>query len=322
MTLILMSLAWAHQPGLSYVRVERDTLSLTYSRTELGTRLPVLDLDAGRVLITEATLGKTALKAGDTPCSFGDATVQAAEGDAVEVRAPYDCPTAGKWTLNADWLPEMSSGHRAYVEVLGQPLAVLDASSPSISFDGAPHPWDVAKGFVLEGVHHIWLGYDHLAFLFGLLLAAGRLRDMFFVVTGFTVAHSITLSLAATGVFTLSPAIVEPLIAASILFVGVENLFSPPARRRVFLTFFLGLIHGFGFAGALAELGLPRDMLGVALLCFNVGVELGQAAIVLAAMPLLLWLHRLEAWRKRGVPALSVAVALAGLGWLVERLAG
>jgi hypothetical protein len=139
-------------------------------------------------------------------------------------------------------------------------------------------------------------------------------------VTGFTIAHSITLSLAATEVFVLSPTIVEPAIAASIAYVGFENLLRPPFRRRVVLTFLLGLIHGFGFAGMLAELGLPQGNLAVALLSFNGGVELGQAVVAGGILPMLLWLRKYPWWEKRGVPALSIAIALAGAYWLVDRI--
>lgn len=320
--MLLVALAHAHQAGLSYVQVGREEVAVVVAKEEVKDRLPVVDLDAARLLWREATLDKLWVSAAGAPCELGEAGVTAVEGDGVEVRAPLRCPAGAPWTVEAAYLADMNPGHRAYLEVLGQPRAVLDAASPRADFDGVPHPGEVALAFLREGVGHILLGYDHLVFLFGLLLTAGRLRDMLLVITGFTLAHSLTLSLAATGVFTLPPAVVEPAIAASIAFVGIENFFRPPARRRVWVTFFLGLIHGFGFAGALAELGLPRDMLGVALLCFNAGVELGQAGLVLLALPVLLGLRRAPIWERRGVPAFSAAVAAMGLWWLVERLAG
>jgi hypothetical protein len=157
-------------------------------------------------------------------------------------------------------------------------------------------------------------------FLFGLLLTAPSLRTMLLIVTGFTVAHSITLSAAALGLVTLPPAFVEPAIAASIAYVGIENFWRPAPKRRVAITFLLGLVHGFGFAGMLAELGLPRDALTIALLCFNGGVELGQGAVVLVTLPLLLWMRRWSWWEARAVPVASVGVTLAGRYGLVERL--
>lgn len=219
----------------------------------------------------------------------------------------------------ADFLSELEPGHRHVVSALGEPVAVLDAGNPSTPFLGRSDLGAVARRFLVLGVEHIWTGYDHLLFLCGLLLVADRLRSMLIVVTGFTVAHSITLSLAALQLVTLPSALVEAAIAASIAFVGVENLWRPSPRRRALLTLLLGLIHGFGFAGVLAEIGLPRDALALALLCFNGGVELGQAAVAAAALPLLLWLRRWPGWDRKGVPAASIAVALAGLYWLVER---
>jgi hypothetical protein len=197
---------------------------------------------------------------------------------------------------------------------------VLDLAAPSVTTEGRHSRAEVAKRFLKLGVEHIWTGYDHLLFLLGLLIAASSLKTMLFVVTGFTIAHSITLSLAALGLVHVSPAIVEPAIAATIAFVGVENFFHPPARRRIVVTFLLGLVHGFGFAGMLEELGLPRGALATALVSFNGGVELGQAAVVAVALPILMQLRRVPGWERRVVPALSVFVAAAGVFWFVERV--
>jgi hypothetical protein len=158
--------------------------------------------------------------------------------------------------------------------------------------------------------------------LLGLLLAAPSLRAMLLIVTGFTVAHSITLSAAALGLLSLPASLVEPAIAASIAYVGIENFWRPAPKRRVVITFLLGLVHGFGFAGMLAELGLPRDALALALVAFNGGVEIGQAVIVAVTLPILLWMRRFPWWEARAVPAASVGVTLAGMYWFVERVAG
>jgi hydrogenase/urease accessory protein HupE len=178
----------------------------------------------------------------------------------------------------------------------------------------------VALRFLFLGAEHVWTGFDHLLFLLGLLLVSERIRDMLLVVTGFTAAHSITLGAAALGWVTLPSALVEAGIAASIVYVGFENLWSPLPRRRLLVTFALGLLHGFGFAGLLTEIGLPRDALVLALVSFNGGVELGQALVALPVLPLLLLLRRKSWWLERGVPVLSLAVAAAGMAWLVERL--
>ncbi|GDX79777.1 membrane protein [Deltaproteobacteria bacterium] len=320
MWLLAASPAWAHRPGLSYARIGDDALALTFARPELAGALPAGgELEASRLLVGELLLEGTSLKVNDQACEFGDPTLRSVEGDGVELTVSLDCPH-GERMYEAGFFPRMEAGHRHYVEAEGAAVAVLDAAHTSVAIVGTPDPWTVAARFGALGVEHIWTGYDHLLFLFGLLLAAKGLRAMLLVVTGFTVAHSITLSLAALGWVHLAPAVVEPAIAASIVFVGVENLWKPTAARRAVVTFALGLVHGFGFAGMLLELGLPRSALVAALVSFNGGVELGQAAIVALILPLLLLLRRAPWWERRAVPLLSAGVALAGLVWFVERV--
>ncbi len=312
--------AWAHRPGLSYARLEADHVALTFAKPEIASLVPLdQDIDLSRIVVREVTLDTVSFMVAGGPCVIGDATLRHVEDDGVEISAPLECPP-GEVTYTAGFLPKLAPGHRHYVEAGGQPVAVLDVGTPTVAYTGASDPGAVAAQFLGLGVEHIWTGYDHLLFLFGLLLTAPSLRTMLFIVTGFTVAHSITLSAAALGLVTLPPAFVEPAIAASIAYVGIENFWRPAPKRRVAVTFLLGLVHGFGFAGMLAELGLPRDALTVALLCFNGGVELGQGAVVLVTLPLLLWMRRWPWWEARAVPVASVGVTLAGMYWLVERL--
>src|SRR6185503_8851629 len=159
-----------------------------------------------------------------------------------------------------------------------------------------------------------------LMFLLGLILVGGRLRPLLLVVTAFTVAHSLTLGMAALGAWAPSPGLVEPAIALSIAYVGVENWFVRDAGRRWLITFPFGLIHGFGFAGALQEISLPSAQIPVALAAFNVGVEAGQLAVLALVLPLLLWLGRRRWLPDRGVKILSTAIAVAGVCWFVSRL--
>ena len=178
------------------------------------------------------------------------------------------------------------------------------------------------KKFLKLGVEHILIGYDHLLFLGGLLVVARRARSMIAVVTCFTLAHSITLALAALDIVVIPGNIVEPLIAASIVFVGIENLLTRgEPKHRWALTFAFGLIHGFGFAGVLRELGFgDGGPIAVPLLAFNLGVELGQLLVAAIALPLLLKLHRSnEALGHKIARALSVIVVLLGGWWLLER---
>jgi hypothetical protein len=143
---------------------------------------------------------------------------------------------------------------------------------------------------------------------------------LFAVVTAFTVAHSITLALAVLGAVSPPAWIVEPVIALSIVYVAAENVFlKRPASWRWAVGFAFGLVHGFGFAGALLELDLPPAALAGALLSFNLGVEAGQAAVIAAILPALLWLRGV-AWERRAVTALSAVVLVAGLAFLVDRV--
>jgi energy-converting hydrogenase Eha subunit E len=174
--------------------------------------------------------------------------------------------------------------------------------------------------FLKLGVEHIFLGYDHICFLIALIVV-GRFRDLVKIITSFTVAHSITLILAAMGMARLPSRLVECAIALTIVYVAAENFWRRSMSHRWMLTFAFGLIHGFGFANVLAELGLPALGRVRCLLAFNVGVELGQLAIVCVAFPLIVLLER-GAHGRRVALAISAAVGLFGLGWFVERAFG
>lgn len=183
----------------------------------------------------------------------------------------------------------------------------------------------VAFDYTTIGFTHILpKGLDHILFVLGLFLLSLRWKPLLFQVTAFTLAHSITLALTIYGIFSLSPKIVEPLISASIVYVAVENIFTRDLKPwRVFVVFGFGLLHGMGFAGVLSEIGLPRSDFLLALITFNVGVELGQlAVIVLAFLSVGLWTMRKSWYRERiSVPA-SAAIALIGTYWTVDRVLG
>lgn len=207
--------------------------------------------------------------------------------------------------------------------------ALLDAEHPDfgVSASSPPRTLYVIGSFVREGATHIFGGFDHICFVLGLLLFGGSLKALLKTVTAFTVAHSLTLSMAVLGIWSPSPRIVEPVIALSIVAVALENFRRPPtdtaprADWRPYLAFGFGLVHGFGFAGALREIGLPREALGWALGAFNIGVEIGQACIVLVAAPLLAVVAGRSARTHRGlVLAGSAGIAVLGLCWFVERV--
>jgi hydrogenase/urease accessory protein HupE len=180
----------------------------------------------------------------------------------------------------------------------------------------------ILRTFVASGVHHIFIGSDHILFLLGLLLLGGRVRRLLRIVTCFTLAHSVTLALATLHVLNPPSRVVEPAIAASIIAIGAENLIAARNGRdhRVWLAFLFGFVHGFGFASVLRDFGLPRHALGTSLLAFNAGVEIGQACILVGlALPLALLRSRNPRAGRLALAFGSVAVILAGGYWLIER---
>lgn len=176
----------------------------------------------------------------------------------------------------------------------------------------------IAQRFGVMGGQHILSGYDHLAFLVMLMIATRSFADLAWIVTAFTVAHSLTLTAASLGWIVASPAWVEPLIAVTILYVALENLFAAQPKARPAVTFGFGLIHGLGFAGALADGPLPRNEELLALLSFNLGVEVGQLMFLAVCYPLWRWAGRRQAARAR--VALSIIVVGLCAFWLWQRL--
>ena len=202
----------------------------------------------------------------------------------------------------------------------------------------APGPWETLRQYIVDGTWHIWIGYDHILFLLALLLPSvlvrregkwepapqigGAAKEVVKVVTAFTLAHSITLSLAALGVVSLPSRLVESAIAASVIAAALSNLFGAfegKRGKRWMMAFAFGLLHGFGFASVLADLGLPKNALVLALVGFNVGVELGQLAIVAVFLPLAFWLRGTAFYRVGVLKGGSLVVALLATWWLVQR---
>jgi hydrogenase/urease accessory protein HupE len=179
----------------------------------------------------------------------------------------------------------------------------------------------VIRRFAASGVHHILIGPDHLLFLVGLLLLGGSLRRLVLVVSAFTLAHSVTLSLAVLRIVSPPASIVEPAIALSIVYVGADNLTVRGGRDvRAWIAFGFGLIHGFGFANVLRELDLSSTALAWPLAGFNLGVEIGQLVIVLLLLPIIYAARESPLYLRRIVPATSIMVAVLAGGWLMQRL--
>jgi hypothetical protein len=242
--------------------------------------------------------------------------------NAVEVRVRFRSATPlHNYVIRADPLTELGQHYRIYggIEQGGQWEAVV--FSAGVEYKGTRLTFAAhAARFLREGILHISTGYDHIAFLAGLLLIGGGVFGVLKIVTAFTLAHSITLSAAALQVVVLPSRLVEAGIAVSIVAVAAENLSRRPlVPTRWLLAFFFGLVHGFGFASVLQELHLPTGRMVSSLFSFNAGVEVGQVAIVLLIMPLLWVLART---RVRGVvvKTASALILVLGLFWLYARV--
>jgi hydrogenase/urease accessory protein HupE len=232
----------------------------------------------------------------------------------------------GSVSVQADLFP-YDPNHRTFLNVYeGEALtqAILDRARHGFQYysGAAQGRLAVVRRFLPAGFEHILIGPDHLLFLVGLLLLGGPLRRLALIVTAFTVAHTITLSLAALNVVTPPARIIEPAIALSIVYVGADNLLRRGGRdARVWIAFAFGFIHGFGFAYVLREMDLPTRALGWSLFSFNVGVEVGQLlVVVVVASGLAALRRRNEAAAQTLAFAGSIAVVAAGVFWYIQRV--
>lgn len=341
-----LRLAQAHAVGVSSGRYEATRFGLdarlVFARRELIVVLPGLDCD-GDGALESAELGAAHerlqswlrstlhVTRGAEPCALTllQQSLTEKDGLALELEARCSPLTSAAAHVSLDFITQLGEGHRHAVEIAGPARASTLCYRAHTSFELAaatapaattPSLGATVLAFVRMGFEHILSGYDHLAFLFGLALGARRVRSLITMVTAFTLAHSLTLSSAALGWFVLPSWLVEPAIALSVAYVGVENLLSQGSDRRHRLTFLFGLIHGFGFASALSGVELPRNVLPFALGAFNLGVELGQLALLGAALPLVFRLRRHEWCTRRALPGLSLVVAAAGLVWFLARV--
>ena len=253
------------------------------------------------------------------------------------LRLSFDAAVAQPGRVDVDTvLFPYDATHQTFVNVYEErrlaQQAILDARSHQLTWysGSAEGRWAVVSAFVRSGIEHIMIGPDHLLFLLGLLLLGGSIWRLATIVTAFTIGHSITLSLAALDLVRVSPQLVEPAIALSIIIVGADNLLARSRGAgegaqgrdlRPWLAAAFGLIHGFGFAAVLREVGLPPAALGWSLAAFNIGVEIGQLAAVVMMVALLAAVRRYDVvWARRVALAGSVAVIASGLYWFVQRV--
>jgi hydrogenase/urease accessory protein HupE len=351
--LIQLQISFAHPPGLSSadLTVKPDGLDakLTFAVQDIEAFVPMDSDEDAEVTTAERDAAKPAIAnyvANELKIHLDGLEVKAITPSTVSFdnqnNATVDLHYQGTPTTSAliesTFLSRLPADHKQYITVknadgheiakkmLTQQANVLEIklknnAEPTVAEN---HPTSTFIDFLKLGVEHILTGYDHLLFLFSLLVVTRSFWPAIKIITFFTIAHSITLALAGMNIVDIPSSIVEPLIAASIVYVGLENIIrgdKVSTRARCILTFFFGLIHGFGFAGVLREMGISSIETGilVPLFSFNLGVELGQITVASIVLPLIWWLHGKEKISRFLVPVGSVLTCLAGSYWLLER---
>jgi len=340
----------AHDPGLStaIVQISQNKIEVTLGFSIIDTA-EIVEIDKDRnaqiskeeladAVVELQKMGTNAVdvKLDGKPVTPGSVKCNFDPNDNASVTITFTAAQFSKLELRSKWLALLQPGHRQFLSIQnpnGDALAerLLSANSDSVTIQLDPastKPTEVVRNnsfadFLGMGIKHIWTGYDHLLFLFGLLIVTRNFASSFKIITCFTLAHSITLAVATLSLVQFSSRIVEPLIAASIVYVGIENLFrGDDPKGRWLLTFGFGLIHGFGFASVLRELGVGANgsSIAVPLVSFNLGVELGQIAIAALVLPVIWKLRAKPVFINRWVPACSVVVALLGGYWFVQRV--
>ena len=355
---MLAGAAQAHKPSDSYLAItlQNGKLSGQWDIALRDLDLAVgLDADGdggitwGEVRAQHAAIAAYAaarlqLQADGQPCTVTVGTQQVDEhtdGAYSVLPLALACPVVApkalslRYTLLADLDPQ----HRGLLKLTvdgASRSAILGPQAPEQTFTLASiSRWQAFADYLQDGVWHIWIGFDHILFLLSLLLPAVGLWtrrrwqpvdrfsqavvEVLRVVTAFTLAHSITLSLAVLGLVSLPSRVVESSIAASVLLAALNNVWPVFHGKRWMVAFAFGLLHGFGFASVLADLGLPQGALAVALVGFNVGVELGQLAIVVAFLPLAYGLRRSWFYRRAVLVGGSLLIAVLAGVWLLER---
>lgn len=336
----------AHDPGLSVadVRITDHQIeaSLTFARRDIESLITIdtnrdglatpAEIDA--VLPHLRTLANSFIEisAGNRQIAAQGVAIKPDQSDALHFEVHFLRKEDLLFIVGMPILKKLARGHRQYMSVRDKKnnlvaerilnadnlVFEIDTTSAAVIANNSGS----FRQFLVLGIEHIVKGYDHLLFLFGLLVVGVNFWSAGRIITSFTVAHSITLALATFNLVQIPPGIVEPLIAVSIIYVGVENLVRRDLHRRWLLTFGFGLVHGLGFASVLRELGVGAEAGGgviVPLLAFNLGVELGQIAIALLVLPLIWKSQQFPNFFPRLTATCSLLVTLAGTYWLFER---
>jgi hydrogenase/urease accessory protein HupE len=349
-SLLPLQYAKGHDPGLSSLRIRQSANGLEATLTlAVKDAAQVAELDEDHDgIVTQAEFARSrpqleaaverqvVITAAEKVIKNKSVHSRLDENNNVEVLLNFDAVVSSNLEIQSKLISSLPLGHRQYLQMqnsIGQTLferllsATTDRATVQLPHTDASNVALEAvrsfTNFLCLGVKHILTGYDHLLFLFGLLLVARGFFSSLGIITSFTIAHSITLAVATLHLVQIPSRIVEPLIAASIVFVGIENLLRgdiPTARRMV--AFGFGLIHGFGFASALREAGIGSGTGGILLplFSFNLGVELGQIMVAAVALPIIWKLRENPMFIARWAPACSAAVVLLGSFWFVQRV--
>ena len=342
------SLAGAHPPGLSSldINVSAETVSVkaSFALQDLEAFVPMdADLDAevsdaerlaAIPAIAKFVSEKTLIAIDESLLQPGpEGSVDFDEQNNAHVQWQLQGRTGKQLSVQSTLLALLAEGHQQYLTVRwlnGQVLAEKLLSRQQAEYQLAIDPEALAQpsassfaDFFKLGIEHILTGYDHLLFLLALLAVTHRFWPALKIITFFTIAHSITLACAGLKLFQLPSSFVEPFIAATIVYVGVENLLrAGQPKGRHWLTFAFGLVHGFGFAGVLQEFDIASASSGIVLplLAFNLGIESGQIAVASLILPLIWWLNNQAKIAPIFLKTCSILVSLMGLFWFIERI--
>jgi hypothetical protein len=352
--MVLAPLVYAHKPSDSYLQLTPTERGFTGEwRIAVRDLEPVVGLDRNgdrkitwgelrthHAEIANYALSRLVIATDGWPCEILAGTQlvdDLSDGAYTVLPIAVTCErNLAPWTLDYSLLFDTDPTHRGLISFRGETFTLSPRNNRAMLSAGAP---SAARQFIemaREGIWHIWIGFDHILFLLALLLPAGlrkarasnerpgwvpMLKDVLALVTAFTVAHSITLTLAALRIVSLPPRLIETTIAVSIV-VASWRMRHAISRPATWIAFGFGLIHGFGFANVLADMQLPPGSLAWSLFAFNVGVELGQCAIVLLVLPAIMYAQRHPFYQRSFMPAAAAIIAAIGVVWSLERGAG
>ena len=319
-----MSLS-AHDLGTSSISLEMKDGKLvvysSYARADFDAVIKLNNAEDFKAFTKKAV----ALEVDGKPLEVLDNDVSLDNADGLNLRHSFG-EVSGEQIKIISFLPsKLSSNHIQILKLIRNDKEVsrqfLTGDNNEFVFDfGQLQTPDSFGQFLTLGIKHITFGFDHLLFLLALLLVVTKFSEIAKIVTFFTIAHSITLSLVALDIISVPVLLIEPLIAVSIIYIGLENIFKTGQTKRWLIAYVFGLVHGLGFASVLQKIGIGGGVSSIMpLLSFNLGVEIGQFAIILLVLPILWKLNKQTFYKRRFMPICSVLIASAGLYWLIER---